>query len=451
MENQLVWKDEYNIGVDIIDREHQRLFKIISKLFAFSGEKDKSQWACQEGIKYFKDHAAKHFVEEEKYMASINYVGLEAHRRLHREFREKTLPLLEKELDQTEYCAESVEHFLGVCVGWLIGHTMMEDRAITGEGVSRWDELLPEDRQEAVKKIIIQLVYDLFRLESHVVSDTYGGEKFGRGVYYRLVYGTNQSEEKCEVFLVFEERLLINTVGKVMGIETNKLETMLINAARYTARQFVERVMEQMPDMEGYKLKEENLLTYEEFQSVFENEKLQVSLLVDTGEGYFAYCTAAPHLLKKGIVTPLGAENAMAEVEKYLMKREENPSQKPKVLVVDDSITIREGIKNLLDEDYDVALASSGTAAIRCLILDKPELVLLDYEMPVCDGKQVLEMIRSENAFAGISVMFLTGRTDPETVRKLVSLKPDGYLAKYLKPAEIKQKIDDFFEKKKQR
>ncbi|MCI8884613.1 MAG: response regulator [Dorea sp.] len=451
MENQLVWKDEYNIGVDIIDREHQRLFKIITKLFAFSGEKDKSQWACQEGIKYFKDHAAKHFVEEEKYMASINYEGLEAHRRLHREFREKTLPLLEKELDQTEYCAESVEHFLGVCVGWLIGHTMMEDRAITGEGVSRWDELLPEDRQEAVKKIIIQLVYDLFHLESHVVSDTYGGEKFGRGVYYRLVYGTNQSEEKCEVFLVFEERLLINTVGKVMGIETNKLETMLINAARYTARQFVERVMEQMPDMEGYKLKEENLLTYEEFQSVFENEKLQVSLLVDTGEGYFAYCTAAPHLLKKGIVTPIGAENAMAEVEKYLMKREENPSQKPKVLVVDDSITIREGIKNLLDEDYDVALAASGTAAIRCLILDKPELVLLDYEMPVCDGKQVLEMIRSENAFTGISVMFLTGRTDPETVRKLVSLKPDGYLAKYLKPAEIKQKIDDFFEKKKQR
>ena len=87
---------------------------------------------------------------------------------------------------------------------------------------------------------------------------------------------------------------------------------------------------------------------------------------------------------------------------------------------------------------------------MRCLILDKPDLVLLDYEMPVCDGKQVLEMIRSENAFAGISVMFLTGRTDPETVRKLVSLKPDGYLAKYLKPAEIKQKIDDYFEKKKQ-
>ena len=32
MENQLVWKEEYNIGVDSIDKEHQRLFKIINKL-----------------------------------------------------------------------------------------------------------------------------------------------------------------------------------------------------------------------------------------------------------------------------------------------------------------------------------------------------------------------------------------------------------------------------------
>ena len=31
MESQLVWKDEYNIGVDVIDKEHQRLFKIIDR------------------------------------------------------------------------------------------------------------------------------------------------------------------------------------------------------------------------------------------------------------------------------------------------------------------------------------------------------------------------------------------------------------------------------------
>ena len=102
----------------------------------------------------------------------------------------------------------------------------------------------------------------------------------------------------------------------------------------------------------------------------------------------------------------------------------------------------------LLAEDYDVTLAKSGTAAIRCIILDKPDLVLLDYEMPVCNGQQVLEMIRSEDALSDTPVIFLTGRTDPETVRKLVALKPDGYLVKDLKPAQIKQKIDGFFEKR---
>ena len=36
MDTQFVWRDEFKIGVDVIDKEHQRLFKIINKLFAFS-------------------------------------------------------------------------------------------------------------------------------------------------------------------------------------------------------------------------------------------------------------------------------------------------------------------------------------------------------------------------------------------------------------------------------
>ncbi len=443
MDGQLVWREEYNIGIDLIDREHKRLFKIINKLFQFTDETNKSQWACQEGIKFFKDHAMKHFAEEEEYMASIHYKRLEAHKHIHQEFRERTLPALEEELKQTEYCANSVGHFLGVCAGWLIGHTLIEDRAIAGQGQSRWIELLPGNEQEAIEKMILQLIYDLFHLESCVISETYGGEKFGKGIYHRLVYGTEDGEEECEIFLIFEEKLLINTVGKAMGIKTNKLNTMLMNAARYTARQFAVRVKEYLPDLEGYELKEENLLTYEQIHEVFEKEKWQVSLLIDTGEGYFSYCTAMPHSRQKVNAAPIHTENAMTEVEKYL-KKQEIPS-KQKVLVVDDSLTMRQTIKKLLEKEYEVTLAQSGTAAIRCLILDKPDLVLLDYEMPVCDGEQVLEMIRSEEAFSDIPVIFLTGITDAETVKKLVSLKPDGYWVKDLKPAQIKQKIDAYF------
>ena len=452
METQFVWREEFNIGVETIDRDHQRLFKIINKLFAFKKEDKNSEWACQEGIKFFKGHAVKHFADEEAYMMSIGYEGTQQHKLIHKGFRENTLPALEQELEQTNYAQDAVEHFLGVCAGWLIGHTLTEDQAITGERTSNWEKVLPGEELDALKKVIIQLLFDMFHLESQMISSAYRGEKFGKGVYYRLVYGTDQDEKRQEIILVFEEKLLINTVGKIMGIQTNKLDAKLVHAARYTARQFVGRVMEHFPDMEGYQLKEENLLSYEELQKIFDKEKVQASLLFDTGEGYFSYCVIAPHLLEKGVGTPIENENAMTEVEKYLMKREEQAvedASKFKILVVDDSMTIREGMKQLLSEDYEVSSAESGVAAIRTNTLNRPDLILLDYEMPVCDGRQTLEMLRSEKAFEDIPVIFLTGRRDPESMIKVMPLKPAGYLLKNSKPADIKKEIDNFFEKKK--
>ena len=44
-------------------------------------------------------------------------------------------------------------------------------------------------------------------------------------------------------------------------------------------------------------------------------------------------------------------------------------------------------------------------------------------------------------------MIFLTGRSDPDVVRALLALKPAGYLLKYLKPADIKQKIDELYQK----
>ncbi len=451
MKTHFEWQEEYKIGVDVIDKEHQRLFKIINKIFAFKDEEKSSQWACQEGIKFFKGHTLKHFADEEAYMSSIGYKGLEQHKRIHQGFRENTLPALEQELEQADYSSDAVDHFLGVCAGWLIGHTLTEDLSITGKELRKWENLLPGEEISAIKKVIIQLVFDMFHLESQMISDAYSGEKFGRGVYYRLVYGTEKDENKQEILMAFEENLLINTVGKVLGLQSNKLDSILIHAARYTARQFVGRVMEHLPSAGSYELKEENLLSYEQFQNVFERETMQASLLFNTGAGYFAYCVIAPHLLQGGVGTPIEVENELTEVEKYLMKREEQEKapSKRKVLVVDDSMTIRQSVKELLGEDYDVSMAESGVAAIRSVTLNRPDLVLLDYEMPVCDGRQTLEMLRSEKEFEDLPVIFLTGRRDPESMIKVMPLKPSGYLLKHSKPAEIKKEIDAFFEKKK--
>lgn len=102
----------------------------------------------------------------------------------------------------------------------------------------------------------------------------------------------------------------------------------------------------------------------------------------------------------------------------------------------------------MLQEDYQIAVADSAVSAIRSITLERPDLVLLDYEMPVCDGAQILQMIRQETVFADIPVFFLTGKVDKASVSRVLPFKPEGYLLKSSKPEDIRRNIDRYFEKK---
>ncbi|GFI22277.1 sensor histidine kinase TodS [Lachnospiraceae bacterium] len=451
MGNQLVWNERYNIGVEIIDKEHKKLFSILNKLFDFGRQEEKSQWVCQEAVKYFRDHAVQHFSDEEEYMASINYAGLETHQRIHTNFRDRTVPALERELELTNYAEDSINHFLGVCAGWLIGHTLIEDHAIvSGEVVTQWKNLLPDEEQAVMGQTIANLLHSMFQLDPRLISNCYGGEKFGDGIYYRLIYSTKQ-KKRWEFYLIFEQQLIVSTIGSVMDMRSEALNVMLMNAARYVAKQFVERVKGHFPESEQFEMKEEQLLTYEQFQKVFEKQSPQYSLLFDTGKGYFAYCVTATDTLQPEGGVSIITENAMAEVGKYLSQSKIEKtviSQKKKVLVVDDSEFMLRALNDLLSSDYEVTTAKSGMSAIRSITLEKPDLVLLDYEMPVCNGSQVLQMIRSEKELADLPVIFLTSKVDKESVSKVIALKPEGYLSKSISPENVKREVDHFFEKK---
>ena len=129
---QLQWQDRFNIGVEIVDQAHRRLFSIVQKIMELYVEKHEDKFACVEGIKYFKAYAIKHFAEEEAYMRKAGYSGYLAHKRLHDKMKRETLPSLERELYASDFSTEAVQRFIGVCSGWLTGHIIIEDRAITG-------------------------------------------------------------------------------------------------------------------------------------------------------------------------------------------------------------------------------------------------------------------------------------------------------------------------------
>ncbi len=132
-----------------------------------------------------------------------------------------------------------------------------------------------------------------------------------------------------------------------------------------------------------------------------------------------------------------------------VVEAEEIRLQKKRILVVDDDGTMLRTIKGWLSEKYQVFMVNSGMAAITFLAKNEVDLILLDYEMPVTTGPKVLEMLRSEPATSDIPVMFLTVKSDKESVMQVLSLKPEKYLLKTMPPAELVANIDEFFEKQK--
>lgn len=153
------------------------------------------------------------------------------------------------------------------------------------------------------------------------------------------------------------------------------------------------------------------------------------------------------HLVTREFYRPLNITEMAETVDEYIQKH--GNQNKKKILVVDDSGAMLRNVKGWLEGKYNISLANSGAMAIKYLATNRPDLVLLDYEMPVCDGKMVLEMIRSETEFSDIPVIFLTGKGDKESVLDVMALKPEGYLLKSMPPEKIVQSIDAFFEKRR--
>lgn len=442
--NTIVWNKRYELGVDFIDKEHKQLFSTINKLLAISQEEGKEEWACREGVKYLKNHVIEHFAHEEAYMRSIDYSDYEVHKHLHDDFQFHTLPALEAELVETEFSEDSIRHFLGVSIGWLVAHTQTEDLAIAGKKISKWTDLPESKEMDALEQTIVQLIADTFQLKAKPISRQYGGEEFGKLFCCRFAYRSANKKERWEIILSYEERLLLRVVSDLMSTQYLKVDDLVINIIRYVSRQFLEKMRECFPMLGQYELDNESLLTQEQLVSAFEREHPSCSLLFDTGNGYFAICVTTSDSIKGKIASPLNSTNVMSQIKSYLS--EEN--RKKKILVVDDSDFMRKNIINLLGKDYEVSESNSSIAAIKNLTVNRPDLILLDYEMPVCDGRQALEMIRSDEEIADIPVVFLTSRGDAESVKKVMSLKPRGYLLKTMPEADIKKFIDGILAKK---
>ncbi|SCX75474.1 Response regulator receiver domain-containing protein [Pseudobutyrivibrio sp. AR14] len=152
--------------------------------------------------------------------------------------------------------------------------------------------------------------------------------------------------------------------------------------------------------------------------------------------------------LAETFMRPINVKD-MAEKMGWIVEAEDERLQKKKILLVDDDGTMLRTLKSWLETHYQVFMVNSGMAAITFLAKNEIDLILLDYEMPITTGPQVLEMLRSEENTAKIPVMFLTNKGDKESVMNVLGLKPEKYLLKTMSKSALLGQIDEFFEKEK--
>lgn len=117
-------------------------------------------------------------------------------------------------------------------------------------------------------------------------------------------------------------------------------------------------------------------------------------------------------------------------------------SEERTILIVDDDdviLTIAElGLKRA---GFNVVRCNSGMACLESLMYYIPDMILLDVEMPVMSGIQTLKVLKDNDNFKNIPVMFLTGATDAETVVAAKGLGALGYVVKPFVPQELVDKV----------
>ena len=119
-----------------------------------------------------------------------------------------------------------------------------------------------------------------------------------------------------------------------------------------------------------------------------------------------------------------------------------NESDKPRVLVVEDSATVASVVKYFLElEGFDVLIAKDGALGLDAARRELPQVIVTDYDMPGMDGTSMVKALRANHETCNIAVLMLTGEVGIEKETQALEAGVDDYIQKPVEPKRLAARV----------
>lgn len=127
-----MWKEHYRVGSELIDSQHQELFKRVSsfiKVVQSDGPWEDRLEKVKETLVFMQHYVIIHFADEEELQREIGYPELERHARIHANFKTE-IEEFAQTVEREGFDEEKVQEFSAKVMTWLIMHVGREDQKI---------------------------------------------------------------------------------------------------------------------------------------------------------------------------------------------------------------------------------------------------------------------------------------------------------------------------------
>ncbi|WP_156499478.1 response regulator, partial [Oleiphilus sp. HI0061] len=156
------------------------------------------------------------------------------------------------------------------------------------------------------------------------------------------------------------------------------------------------------------------------------------------GDGSVVVILDLPALIRDDMA---GILDSLSSNEDNIIKEKQTKT----VMVVDDSVTVRKVTTRLLERNgYEVITAKDGVDAIATLQDHKPDVMLLDIEMPRMDGFEVATLVRHDERLKDVPIIMITSRTGQKHKERALSIGVNEYLGKPFQEHDLLENIERF-------